>query len=348
MGAAKKLEYPQGSKEWRDWRRHHIGASDAAAVLGLNRWKKPSDVAEEKLHGAVLEPNAAMERGTVLEKYIRQAYERLRSIEVKPGACYVSWDWPICAASLDGEHDGTIIEIKTVNARSFRSGEWGEEMTDEIPDYYFIQVQHQLAVTGLDEARLVAFVAEAETMDVMVQMLKGGADPEMIIQSIIGIGLKEYCIKRDAELSFQILSECQSWWIRHITNGLPVPDYSLAVDSGKFRKASVPEAEILGQLKSAYAKMKSGEAEFEDLKERVKGMIAEDSGIECDLGRITWKKAKDSEPIEATDWHKAFSALASACPSVDVLPIIEQAKTIIKKPGSRRFVVPRAWGGEEG
>ncbi len=39
----------QGSKEWHEIRRNHIGASDAPVIMGVSPWKKPIDLWKEKL-----------------------------------------------------------------------------------------------------------------------------------------------------------------------------------------------------------------------------------------------------------------------------------------------------------
>ena len=56
--------------------------------------------------------------------------------------------WPFAFAHLDrvandGEYAGIPSEIKT----AAYEGDWGPSGTDEIPAYYYPQIQHQLAVT---------------------------------------------------------------------------------------------------------------------------------------------------------------------------------------------------------
>ena len=55
--------------------------------------------------------------------------------------------YPFMLASLDGfTDDNRVVEIKTA-----RSGKgWGEPGSNEIPDYYILQVQHYMIVTGFE------------------------------------------------------------------------------------------------------------------------------------------------------------------------------------------------------
>lgn len=132
-----------------DRRRQFITATDVPAILGLSPWRNAADVYWTKVRGTDQPTNDAMQAGHLLEpSVIRWAETRLGRIN--PG------DWKVAenginAASLDGElaDGGDVVEAKTSGITGPGSpGQWGEQMTDEIPDYYLLQVQTQLLVTG--------------------------------------------------------------------------------------------------------------------------------------------------------------------------------------------------------
>jgi putative phage-type endonuclease len=136
----------QGTAAWLAWRHDGIGASEADAILGRNRWKSPAAVLKEKSAPARTASftNAAMERGTALEPQAREAYQQRTGHAVEP-ACLQSkaHDW--LRASVDGIclQNKRLVEIKCgekVYAHSARHG--------NVPDYYVGQLQHILAVTG--------------------------------------------------------------------------------------------------------------------------------------------------------------------------------------------------------
>lgn len=129
-----------------------IGGSEAAAVLGLSKWKTPYQVYLDKLGlSGERESTPAMEWGSRLEPVIRQKYEDEtgRIVRWPVGDEYghaQSAEYPFMLATLDGiTDDGRGLEIKT--ARS--AAEWGDEGTDEIPQEYVLQCQHYMVVADL-------------------------------------------------------------------------------------------------------------------------------------------------------------------------------------------------------
>jgi len=140
------VELEQGTREWLSWREEGLGASDAPAVMGENPWKSPARLLKEKIEGCRFKPNAAMSRGIALEPVARARYETLFGVEV-PAACLQSTRYDWLRASVDGlAPDGSlVIEIKCGNKVYSLTSETGEA-----PRYYYGQLQHILAVTGLD------------------------------------------------------------------------------------------------------------------------------------------------------------------------------------------------------
>jgi predicted phage-related endonuclease len=136
--------------------------------------------------------------GTRLEPVIAAAYTQLtrRALFVPPRLVR-SLDLPWLLASLDRlTEDGRIVEIKT----SRTAEGWGDAGTDEVPDWYLLQVTHQLLVTG------------AEAADVAV--LISGSD------------FRTYTVGRHVKLLDSLLRSEESFWARHKANDPPAPDWS--------------------------------------------------------------------------------------------------------------------------
>lgn len=132
-------------------RRKFIGSSDAAPALNLSPWRTAVDLWLEKC-GTLLpfEGNAATRWGKLLEPLLRQEYADLtgRSVRV-PQKRIDHREVRFIACHPDGiTDDGRLLELKTART----SEGWGEPGTDEIPEHYTIQVQHQLLVTQLPVA----------------------------------------------------------------------------------------------------------------------------------------------------------------------------------------------------
>lgn len=135
----------QNTPEWLEMRRSKIMASDAPIIMCQSPWKTPFQLFEEKL-GLRPQPasNNAMRRGTELEPIARQAYIDHTKIYVEPEVVFhkeIEW----MGASLDGisKDRSIIVEIKCPGKKDHDLAKEGK-----IPEKYYAQLQHQLAVTN--------------------------------------------------------------------------------------------------------------------------------------------------------------------------------------------------------
>lgn len=131
-----------------------IGSSDAPVIMEVSPWKTPYALWEEKL--GLRKSNrmtSAMERGIQLEEQARKNFEEQTGIYVIPQKVYHP-DKKWMRASLDGmDFDGKhIVEIKCPNNKDHSEAKEGK-----VPEKYIPQIQHQLAVTGLEMAFYFSF-----------------------------------------------------------------------------------------------------------------------------------------------------------------------------------------------
>ena len=139
---APKPEHVQGSAEWLAHRQKHLGASDAAAAMGIDPWKTPYQLWEQKLGIAPpVQVNAAMQRGTDMEPEARKAFEAETGLEVFPQVVYHP-QHAFMMASMDGLTLSKDFgcEIKCPGAKSHAIA-----LDGKIPEHYMPQLQHQLA-----------------------------------------------------------------------------------------------------------------------------------------------------------------------------------------------------------
>lgn len=151
--------------EWLKARRHSIGSSDASAILGANPWKTNEQLWEEKV--GIVKPKELFDNplviyGTDAEAYLRKLFALDYPQYTVMYVSYNLWrnkDRDFLHASLDGwlkDRDGRygVLEIKTATIASKAQKEkW---TGTGIPQYYYIQVLHELLVTGFDFAILKA------------------------------------------------------------------------------------------------------------------------------------------------------------------------------------------------
>jgi putative phage-type endonuclease len=178
-----------------------LGGSDSAAALGLSRYKSAVDLFLEKRGEiAPVVESAPMRWGQLLEPAIRQEYaERTGRVVRLPTETLRHERLPFILAHPDGITDcRRLYEGKTAR---FADG-WGEEGSDEIPNEYLLQVQHNMLVVGV-------FVAD-------VAVLIGGSD------------FRLYEVPADPELQELIVAGESDFWQRVEQNRQPAPDFESA------------------------------------------------------------------------------------------------------------------------
>jgi putative phage-type endonuclease len=137
-------------KKWLEARSTGIGGSDAAVVVGLNRWKSPFQLWLEKTGKAEpddLSENEYVYWGKVLEEAVAKRFCELTGKKVQRRGLLQMDGCPYIIASVDrmviGENAG--LECKTCNG--FSAKEWED---DEVPAAYYVQCQHYMMVTGCE------------------------------------------------------------------------------------------------------------------------------------------------------------------------------------------------------
>lgn len=150
--------------EWLAKRKSYIGGSEAACIVGMNPYQSNVDLWEIKTgrkRADDLSDNPFVRYGTEAEKYLRELYALdypQYTVYYAEHNMWLNSDYPFAHASLDGwltDRNGRrgIWECKTTNIQSpSQKLKW----ENRIPDNYFCQVLHYLAVTGFDFAELKA------------------------------------------------------------------------------------------------------------------------------------------------------------------------------------------------
>ena len=182
-------------EKWLEWRKKGIGGSDAGVVCGVNRWKSPVELWQEKIGQLPYqEAGEAAYWGRQLESLVKTEFTKRTGIDVlSVNKLLQSKEYPFMLANLDGvcKHPtyGTcVFEAKTASA--YKSSEW----EDTIPIEYRLQLQHYMAVTGY----IGAFIA----------VLIGGNT------------FKYQFIERDEELISMLIQRESDFW-EHVKSDIP-------------------------------------------------------------------------------------------------------------------------------
>ena len=176
--------------EWLDLRAEGLGGSDAAWVLGRSPYKSTYSGWAEKA-GLVPEPdlsdNEAIEWGNVLEPVVADRFASLYGFEVINLPVMLAHPtYPHMLANVDRfiVEDGRITGLLEVKTAGLRQADYWQG--DNVPVHYALQVQHYLAVTGLEYGYLVVLIG--------------------------GQQMKAYRLDRDeAQIEELIEAECDMW-----------------------------------------------------------------------------------------------------------------------------------------
>ncbi len=189
---------------WLDIRKQGIGASDAAAAVGVSPYQSPLELWMIKTgrDGDMPKPDpddesSPMYWGNILEPIVAQHYTKHTGNKVRKVNAVLQHpdaDKHWMLANLDyaviNHADVQILECKT-------AGEWGSKLwRDGVPDYVQCQVQHQLAVTG-----------------------KAAAD---VCVLLCGQEIKIYRIERDEVLIEKLIALERQFW-HYVETDTPPP-----------------------------------------------------------------------------------------------------------------------------
>lgn len=138
---------------WLAQRQRSVGASEAAAILGLSPWESPYSLWAKKVHGVTDDGEPEWQAwGNRIEPLICDAYAEETGRKVIDHGRYAvrySQTCPHLSATLDREVVGReqgdgpgCMDAK--NASAFKADDW----KDGAPLIYQVQVQAQMEVTG--------------------------------------------------------------------------------------------------------------------------------------------------------------------------------------------------------
>ena len=273
--------------QWLEERRKGVGGSDIAAIMGLSPFKTAYQVYREKRKEVEdWQGNDLTDWGKRMEPAIRQWYSDQTGRDVRlPEKIMYHEKYPFMLASLDGfTDDGRVVEIKTA-----RSGKkWGEPETNQIPDYYAVQVHHYMTVTGFQVADIPVSIA--------------GGSPSL------------YIVEADKEISEMIIEAAANFWERVQTGNPPEPTtYADAVSRfGRVKSdgSIIATDELLHSiagLRNIREKIKEFEAAEEETKARIIIALGDQADTLIDssgAALVTYKLANSRKSFDAKAFEK--------------------------------------------
>lgn len=280
------------AEKWAELRTTGIGGSDAGAIMGLNKYASPLTVYfSKKGIERDFSGNNATKWGHLLEDPIRQ--ETANELEVvidTVGGMYTSNEHPFMNANLDGIMtipEGKIVilggaEFSGVGGHEIKTSSNGDGFSeDEIPDSYYAQCQHYMAVTGFDWFVLTVFILSTRT-------------------------LKHYPIRRNEEFIEELIKAEENFWNNNVL--ADVPPAPIGLDSEDEYIKNLPMSEVIELDESTIEIIDEERKLDEQIKELTKRQKALKDEILMSLSRLSTGSV-NAEKVLATggNWKISYN-----------------------------------------
>ena len=306
-------------EDWLAVRKQGIGSSDAAAAVGLNPYKSqlelwlektgrdgnlpktdPHDEESPAYWGNLLEP-------IVAAHYTKRTGHRVRRINAVLQHPDPDKAWML--ANIDreviGVSDVQILECKTAGINGARL--W----KDGVPEYVQLQVMHQLAVTGKQAADVAVLIGgqhlEIHRIERSDRMIGQLIELERVFWGYVQ---RDEAPPADGSDSAELALRC-----------LFPADAGTTLDFSQDSELSATYADLV----AIRARIEEDALRESQFRQRLQQAMGNASLAFFETGRISWKKAKDSQVLDV-------SALLRDHPEL-------LADYGITRTGSRRFVV---------
>ena len=266
-------------EQWLEERRKGIGGSDAPVVAGVSPYKSRLQLYMEKIGEVPIEniENRFTEWGKRLEPIIADAFKEKTGLKIqRVNFILAHKEYPFMIANIDRKIVGVPegLEIKTTSA-------WNVgRFRDDIPDDYYIQCLHYLAVTGWDKWHLAVLI--------------GGND------------FRHFVIERDEEAINNLIEIEKDFWLNHVEKRIiPEPDHrdskilaSLYPESDANKIVEFENEEHAKSLVEEYFEYAELEKHYKAKKEEIANKIKALMG-EAEIGivneyKIIWRTITQS------------------------------------------------------
>ncbi len=278
-------------EEWLKLRHGYLGGSDAAAVVGLNRFSSPYSLWAEKTgRTPPFEGNLATDVGTFLEDFIAKRFETLSGKKVRrDNRSFLNDKYPWAIANIDrdivGEDAG--LECKSTSALNLKRFKGGE-----FPDNYYCQCVHYLAVSERERWYLAVLIGNTDFKIYQLTRLVNDICPEWCEASLY---------ISDEEISALMEAEKAFWYDNVMADVPPAADGSKSCTTAIkniYTESSEDSVNLmafetdLAQRAALSAQIKSLEDLRDEVDNKIKAYMGNASRGESSRYRVTWTSSQ--------------------------------------------------------
>ncbi len=254
-------------------RKNGIGASEAGIVLGLNQYVSPYQlwmIKTGRSQPENLDNVPQVMWGSIHEEPIARHYAKVKNCKVRRVTntlFHKKYPFILCHLDRKIENESKILECKFA---MYAKDNWGPDGSDQVPMSYIIQVQHQLAVTGYEEADLAVLIS--------------------------GWDFRIYHFKRNDKLIAKIEEEIVKFW-NCVETDTPPPlrdrqdvELMYPTTNGNLKEVEPEVLEVLCKFREVRARTKELEDEKEKLSDKLTLFMQDAEGLKMrDEVLATWK-----------------------------------------------------------
>lgn len=311
-------EVESARQVWLQSRRLGVGGSDVAAILGLSKYKSPYQLWLDKTNRADLDDSESEPAywGNQLEDIVAKEYAKRNGVKIQRVNATIhnpDHEWMIAnidRAIINPEISGNvrikegklttdrILECKTAN--QYLAKLWGDEQSEQVPDYYLTQCQWYMGNTGASICGLGVLIG--------------------------GQKFRSYQIEFDAELFAMLQEECSKFWFDNVQADIPPAPTTFDDVLHRWSKHNADQAltaddetaQIVADYRDLNSTIKEASKELDDLKLQICTRMEDAEMIIQEEKRLATFKYQerntlDSKALKATypDIYEQFIKISS-------------------------------------
>ncbi len=302
-------------EDWLEGRKRYIGASETAAVLGLDRYKTPYDLwkwktapgIEELEEGSIgaQRASAGLRAEQMIADWIGEKYglviRRDNKIRIHPRLPF--WSANLDRVVVNNPSGPGTLELKTTSRESLKSWNINADEPNAIFMHHWVQVQAQMAISGFQWGAIGVMPADS---------FLGFGEPDLIE------------IERDNEFIEMMEREIEEFWTKYVMTNTPPPAKTLGDLQAIYPIAGPPPIEVtedvylqVRTLKELKEKIKRLEAEAKEIDFQVRVMMGNSDSATYQGQEILTYKNNQETLFDADGFAKDFVAEAEKCKVVD-------------------------------
>ena len=252
--------------EQKEIRKQGLGATDCAAVMGMSPYRTPYElwlIKTGRMEETAILNDSRLRLRHAHEETIAREYAEQRGVKLKRvNQTVYHKRLPFMLCHLDRVVIGEKRIIECKSSSGFLRPSWGESGSDEAPLHYILQVQHQLACSGYDEAEIAALI---------------DIDDYRI-----------YPMPRNEKIISKIEDACEKFWHEHVLADI-APEATNRSDlklmyplnNGNFIEASFEILSLIDELNAIKVDQKLIEEKRKNAEKEIIQFIADNDGIKA-------------------------------------------------------------------